>query len=229
MGKFLLVIAHANPNETSISHRLAKASATALTEAGHSVKTLDLVKSIFLQCASKDDFKEITERFDYLQMQTETNIQDNIKEQQEIVRWADTVIVYAPIWFWRLPACFYAFQERIFTRGFYPLKEKKRALFVVTAGGTNEYYSHGGFIPTEAMLYTTTYPMHRCNFEVYRSLPVFNCETHTTEERIESLCNNIKKIIVDLENRPLLEFGKNKQEGKDEIELFGLLPNLALD
>ena len=234
MTKYLVVVAHANPNETSTSHLLARAAIKGLSGAGHEVRYVDLIKEGFLECASKADFKEIDDRFDYTELQDQekhpNNIADVIVKQQENLKWANYLIVIGPMWFWHYPACFYAYFERIFTKGFHPFKDTKKVLLVTTCGCKADRFEHlKGITTVDGLMFTTTFSFNRCGLEVFRTLPIFDCTTETPKERLNKLEQEFVKVLLNIEKRPLLDFTPQENSGKDVMEIFASLPNLPLD
>ncbi|OHS95900.1 Flavodoxin-like fold family protein [Tritrichomonas foetus] len=243
MVKFLFVIAHADPHATSTSHQLARSAEAHLKSKGHEVRLVDLINCGFKECASTDDFvKQLTpnDRFNYAQQQSPLdNLSSTIREQQENLLWCNNLIIFGPVWFYHLPACLYAYIERVFTAGWaynfniareeLPLYGRK-ALIVATTGAEGGYYSHGkGLASLDALFYSTTYGIHGCGFEVYRSQGIWSA-AHLPPEQFEKKCQQLNLALEKLEKRPLLPFSDpGKKAGTDEIETFIPLQNIELE
>ena len=238
--KYLFVIAHADTTGTSTSHSLAKSAETFLKSNGHEVRVVDLVKAGFKECGSPDDFvdpKKSGERFSYSGLQhNRDNLSPLIREQQENLLWCDYFVVFGPMWFYRLPACFSSYIERVFTGGWaynfdvtrdkLPLHGTK-ALIVITTGGSKDYYEHlKGITSLDALLYFTTYGLNGCGMDVLRSQGIFSAPLD--QEKLKLQGELLNKALLKLDKRPILPFG-TKAEGNDELATFMELPNISLE
>jgi NAD(P)H dehydrogenase (quinone) len=236
MGKFLLLIAHPDPNGQSSSHRIAKAANDALLAAGNEVRIVDLIHTPFTNGATINDFLTPPPgRFAYESNQGVDNLIPAIREQQAILEWSTHVIVIGPIWFYRFPAYFYSWIDRVWAAGWAFAQGKKveegplygkKALFVITAGAPSGYYSHGGKCTSiEALFYSTTASFAWAGFTVYRSQGVWNASGIGDDQVAK-----VAQAIVKIEKRPILPF-KNpaKPDDLDTVEVLARLPNIELD
>ena len=81
------------------------------------------------------------------------NIPEDIKTEQDHVKWADVITFVNPVWWVGLPAVLKGYVDRVFSYGFAcesvdgaprgPLNGKKALLFCTT-GRPNEYYAQNG-------------------------------------------------------------------------------------
>jgi len=132
-----VLIVYAHPNPLSFNQSILKVVHNCFKSKGASVRLKDLY----------------AERFDpvlgeaQLSLQNEGKIPDDIKREQEQVTWADTIVVIYPLWWFDRPAILKGWFDRVFTNGFAfrfdengvtGLLKGKRAMVVVTAGGTKE-------------------------------------------------------------------------------------------
>ncbi len=132
-----VLIVYAHPNPLSFNQSILKVVHNCFKDKGASVRLKDLY----------------AERFDpvlgeaQLSLQNEGKIPDDIKREQEQVTWADTIVVIYPLWWFDRPAILKGWFDRVFTNGFAfsfdengvtGLLKGKRAIVVVTAGGTKE-------------------------------------------------------------------------------------------
>ena len=238
--KFLFIIAHGDTTESSHAHVLAKSAQETLTAAGHEVRVVDLVKTTFKQCASPADFLKVPEgeKFSYGALQSRDNLSPEIREQQENLLWCTHLIVIGPMWFYKYPACFYAWTERVWTGGWAWDFSKKReelalfgrkALLVMTTGGPSEYYSHGGMSSLDGLMYTTTFGMNGCGMTVLRSQGIW-AASHLSAEQFQVEVEKFGKALLNIEKRPALPFNDpQRPKDVDELEVFVKLPNLSLD
>ena len=132
-----VLIVYAHPNPLSFNQSILKVINTAFKKRGDTVQLKDLY----------------AERFDpvlgeaQLSLQNEGKVPDDIKREQEQVSWADVIVVIYPLWWFDRPAILKGWFDRVFTNGYAfsfdesgltGLLHNKRAMVVVTAGGTKE-------------------------------------------------------------------------------------------
>jgi putative NADPH-quinone reductase len=240
MPNFLLIVTHADTKGTGTAHTLAQAAQPALLAAGHDVRVVDLVNTAFNTCASPADFLSVPEgRFSYGALQQLDNLVPAIREQQANLEWATHVIVIGPIWFYRFPANFYAFQDRVLTTGWAcsrAIKYEdlalygKKVLFVITTGGSAELYSHGGPVTSiEAVLYPNSYTFQRCGFTVCRTQGIWEAGRGSPDEQ-KAVTEKFISALLNIDKRPTLKFADPaKPEGTDELQVFAELPNISLE
>ena len=219
--RVLILIAHAN-EEFSTSHRIAKLTEEALIESNHEVRVVDLKKIGFDKVASQSDFTHVSrpDHFDYetSHVATNDNLIDEIVEQQKNVVWCTHIIVIGPMWFYRYPAIFYAYFERVFCDSFAytstqfcsnaPLKGRK-AMCVITLGGfPTTYMPSGPQTTVEGILYHVTRGnFSYCGFDCYRSQAFYQCMQDRAEIDDPMIAAKWKKAVQNLEKRPLIPFG----------------------
>ena len=132
-----VLIVYAHPNPLSFNQSILRVVDNAFKKKGATVRLKDLY----------------AERFDpvlgeaQLSLQNEGKLPDEIKREQEQITWADTIVVIYPLWWFDRPAILKGWFDRVFTNGFAfnydgsdvkGLLKDKRALVIVTAGGTKE-------------------------------------------------------------------------------------------
>jgi len=131
------LIVYAHPNPLSFNQSILKVVHNAFQKRGDKVQLKDLY----------------AERFDpvlgdsQLSLQNEGKLPDDIKREQEQVSWADMIVVIYPLWWFDRPAILKGWFDRVFTNGYaftfddhglHGLLNGKRAMVIVTAGGTKE-------------------------------------------------------------------------------------------
>lgn len=153
----LIVYAHHEPK--SFNGALKDIAVAVLTEVGHQVKVSDLYAMNFKAIADRADFKEMLEP-DYLKYGIEQRhayendaLADDIKAEQEKLRWADLLILQFPIYWFSVPAILKGWVDRVFTTGFAYSKgmsydtgglKGKRAMLSFTTGDPFDTYAHNG-------------------------------------------------------------------------------------
>lgn len=110
-----ILILQANPNKESFGASLAQSYRDSAKETGHEVEYFDLV-----------DLK-----FDY-NLLPGAKLEADLVKQQELIGWADEVVITAPVWWMSFPAVLKAYFDRVLTSGFafkYPHPNKLLAIF----------------------------------------------------------------------------------------------------
>jgi len=132
-----VLIIYAHPNPLSFNQSIVRTIHTAFEKKGATVRLKDLYA---------ERFNPVLEEAQLL-LQNEGKLPEDIKREQEQVTWADTIVVIYPLWWFDRPAILKGWFDRVFTNGFafiydengvQGLLEGKRAMVVVTAGGTKE-------------------------------------------------------------------------------------------
>ena len=237
--KVLIVIAHSDPTKKATSYKLATAAKEALEAAHNEVKVTDLIEEGFDKTATASDFKEMKEdpRFRYLMNQSEDNLIETIKKQQELITWCDHFLVIGAMYFFRFPACLYAWIERCFSFGFAfspkhnldnGLLKGKKVSLVITTGGVAPHFVARGYSPLEALLYSTTYAFRYCGVVATRSMGYFGINSPDVQAHQEEWIANFKKAVVKLDEWPLLPVlhGKPQEGEKNEPEIISALEPL---
>jgi putative NADPH-quinone reductase len=237
MGKFLLLVVHPDAGGESTSHRIAKAANDALVAAGNEVRIVDLIQTPFNQCASAADFISVPPgRLLYQANQKPDNLILAIREQQATLEWSTHVVVIGPIWFYRYPAAFYAWVDRVWTFGWaddFTKKHEELTLFgrkaplVITTGAPGEVYSHGGPLTSiDALLYATTSVFGSFGFTVYRTQGVWLAGKGNEAANADQI-EKAAKAILNIGKRPVLPFrGPANAQRPDDVEVFAKLPNI---
>jgi NAD(P)H dehydrogenase (quinone) len=120
--KILWVFAHPEPR--SLNGSLREFAVQTLTRAGHTVKVSDLYAMRWKAIADGDDFvrRDRSERLEYMEASRQAfsdgTQSADISAEQEKVRWADTLILQFPLWWFSMPAIMKGWVERVFANGF---------------------------------------------------------------------------------------------------------------
>lgn len=135
--KVLIVFTHPNPN--SFNHALLESITAGLEESGHEVRVKDLYQENFNPILSADD----------LTILHTGKIPENIAKEQEQLLWAEGLVFIYPLWWFDRPAMLKGWFDIVLTNGLAfeyssegvkGLLKHQKALVIITAGGSEEYF-----------------------------------------------------------------------------------------
>lgn len=161
----LIVFAH--PERHSLNGALLDTAVAELQAQGHEVIISDLYAMRWKAAVDRSDFPNMPsgERLKVASASSrefaKDGLTDDVKAEQDKLRWADTVILQFPLWWFAMPAILKGWVDRVYACGFaYGVGEHsdrrwgerygegmmagKRAMLIVTAGGWPEHYSERG-------------------------------------------------------------------------------------
>jgi NAD(P)H dehydrogenase (quinone) len=162
-----ILIVYAHPEPQSLNGSLKDFAVARLEAAGHAVQVSDLYAMNWKAQIDADDSlaPRNGERFDVSLASMhafENGLQsEDIAREQDKLRWADTVILQFPLWWYSMPAIMKGWVERVYACGFaYGVGEHsdtrwgerfgegsmagKRAMVIVTTGGWESHYAARG-------------------------------------------------------------------------------------
>ncbi len=173
-----ILIVHAHPERSSLTHRLAAISREALSALGHEVMESDLYAMGWKAVFDADDFPERAdpERLSFVAESGHafaggTQTADVAEEQRKLLA-ADALILHFPLWWFGMPAIMKGWVDRVWAYGLaygyggagnaHRYGEGglagKRALLAVTAGGPEADYSPRGINgPLDQLLFPITH------------------------------------------------------------------------
>jgi NAD(P)H dehydrogenase (quinone) len=246
----LLVYAHPEPR--SLNGSLRDFSINRLEEAGHVVQVSDLYAMNWKAVLDANDstVHEAGARFDPAadsKHAFEHGLQSaDIEREQDKLRWADTVILQFPLWWFSMPAILKGWVERVYAYGFgYGVGEHsdvrwgdrygegtlagKRAMLVVTAGGWESHYGPRGINgPIDDLLF----PIHHgvLYYPGFDVLPPFVLYRtgRMDSERFARTCAELGKRLDDLGKTQPIAF-RPQNAGAYEIPALTLRPDVATD
>ncbi len=99
-----IVIINSHPDEKSFNYALSESYIIGARSSGAEIKVIDLYKLKF-----EPFFRGI---------EHENIIEDDIKESQLLLKWADHIVFFYPIWWATIPALLKSFLERVLVPGF---------------------------------------------------------------------------------------------------------------
>lgn len=147
----LWVLAHPDPR--SLNGALRYEGVRVLREQGHQVRESDLYAMGWDPVVDHDDFAhDASERLDVL-AESERALRSgglaaDIRAEQDKLRWADTVVLQFPLWWFGPPAILKGWFDRLFVQGF--------AQGVIDPGtGRAMRYGNGGLVGRRALVITT--------------------------------------------------------------------------
>lgn len=162
-----VLIVYAHPEPKSLNGALKDFAVKRLQAAGHAVQVSDLYAMSWKATLDENDSLDgkAGDRFepslDSKRAYQNGRQREDIAREQEKLRWADTVILQFPLWWFSVPAILKGWVERVYAYGFaYGVGEHsdkhwgdrygegsmagKRAMLVVTTGGWESHYSPRG-------------------------------------------------------------------------------------
>ena len=141
--KYLVIYSH--PNKASFNNVIRETVIETLEKNGHEIKVRDLYENNFNPVLSASDFETFLSG----------GTPDDIKAEQEYIKWAEKIIFISPIWWASFPAILKGYIDKIFSYGFaylydengpVPLLTDKEGIFISTMGAPNEFYKEAGFL-----------------------------------------------------------------------------------
>jgi len=135
--KVLIVFTHPNPQ--SFNHALLENVAAGLKEAGHEVRIKDLYQENFDPILKADDLASLQKGV----------IPPKIKAEQDQLLWAEGLVFIYPLWWFDRPAMLKGWFDIVLTNGLAfeyssegatGLLKHQRALVIITAGGSEQYF-----------------------------------------------------------------------------------------
>ena len=144
---------YAHPDPRSLNGALRDHGVRVLREHGHEVQESDLYAMGWDPVVRHEDFThDPAERLDVLtesqRALEEGTLSPDIKQEHDKLRWADTLIVQFPLWWFGMPAILKGWFDRLFVQGF-----AQGVLDPVT--GRARRYGDGGLTGKRAMVITT--------------------------------------------------------------------------
>ena len=186
-----VLIVYAHPNPLSFNQSILKVINSGFKKRGDNVRLKDLY----------------AERFDpvlgeaQLSLQNEGRLPEEIKREQEQITWADTIVVIYPLWWFDRPAILKGWFDRVFTNGYafsydenglQGLLKGKRAIVVVTAGGTREDFGKNADLLTQS---TTEGTLAYCGITDIIDR-VFYSVTDVTDEARKAMLDELDQMVA---------------------------------
>ncbi len=132
-----VLIVYTHPNPLSFNKSILDVVHSEFEQRGDSVRLKDLYA---------ENFNPVLDEIQFA-LQNQGKVPQDIVTEQSNVLWADTIVIIYPLWWFDRPAILKGWFDRVFTHGFafsfgngevHGLLSGKRAIVIVTAGGTKE-------------------------------------------------------------------------------------------
>lgn len=103
--RIVIVQGHPDAHARHFGHALADEYAKGCEDGGHEVKRIEVATSEFPLLRTKEDFEKGVPP-------------DSIKQAQDVIKWADHLVIIYPLWLGSMPAILKAFLEQVLRPGF---------------------------------------------------------------------------------------------------------------
>ncbi|WP_395453505.1 NAD(P)H-dependent oxidoreductase (plasmid) [Azospirillum melinis] len=241
--KILIVFAHPEPR--SLSASLRDVAIQDLEAQSHEVQLSNLYDMGWKSEIDRDDFPTLPAG-DRLKVPGSSRgafdaaaLTADVRTEIEKLRWADTLILQFPLWWFSMPAILKGWVDRVYANGFaYGVGEHsdrrwgdrygegalagKRAMLIVTAGGWEDHYSPRGINgPMDDLLFPINHGiLHYPGYEVLPPFVVYRAD-RLDEAGFEQVAERLRGRMRTLATTPPLPF--RRQNGGDY-----LIPSMQL-
>jgi NAD(P)H dehydrogenase (quinone) len=227
-----ILIVYVHHEKKSFTSALKDLAVKTLSEQGHKVKVSDLYTQGFKALADKHDFMELSnqEYFNYMLEQKNAAVKDlfteDIKVEQEKVKWADFIIIQTPIWWFSVPAILKGWFDRVFATGVtwdfgavYDkglLRSKKGMLSITTAGPHELYQPNGAHQATiEQVLYPINHgTLYFCGMDVLPPFVAWSVFQAGDEGRKKYLEEYRQRLLTLEDTKPMLKHSQKYGESQ---------------
>jgi NAD(P)H dehydrogenase (quinone) len=247
-----VLIVYAHPEPRSLNGSLKDFAVRRLQAAGHEVRVSDLYamnwKATLDAADSLDRAPEarFDPSLDSKRAYAAGRQSSDIAAEQEKLRWADTLILQFPLWWFTLPAILKGWVERVYAYGFaYGVGEHsdarwgdrygegnlagKRAMLVVTTGGWESHYSARGINgPIDDLLFPIHHGvLHYPGFDVLPPYLVYRT-SRVDAQRYAQIERELGERLDNLQTTAPIPF--RRQNGGDyDIPALTLREELSPD
>ncbi|TKC86244.1 NAD(P)H-dependent oxidoreductase [Trinickia terrae] len=245
-----VLIVYAHPEPTSLNGSLRDFTVKRLEAAGHEVQVSDLYAMNWKATLDENDITERpTDTPFHPSLDSkhafENGLQsEDIALEQDKLKWADTLILQFPLWWFSMPAILKGWVERVYAYGFaYGVGEHsdshwgdrygegtmagKRAMLIVTTGGWESHYSPRGINgPIDDVLFPIQHGiLYYPGFEVLPPFVVYRT-SRMNDARYAEISGALgERLDTLLHTAPIPYRGQNA--GAYEIPALTLRPEIA--
>ncbi len=176
----LTIIAH--PNTASFNYAILDRVETGVRKAGHEVKRRDLYAPLFDPVLSADELGALQKG----------EVCAAVRQEQALLEWAEALIFVYPLWWFDRPAVLKGWCDRVFTHGFafsygeqgvVGLLEHKKALVLITAGGSESEMTAMGATSDSILFPMTEGSLKFCGVEAVQGQVFYGVGTISDEAR----------------------------------------------
>ena len=190
-----ILIIYSNHHRDNFNSGLLERLISKINEAGDELMVRDLYQMNFDPVLRTRDFEMISAG----------NPPEDIRKEQELIKWADVLLFIYPIWWGGMPAIVKGYIDKVFSWGFayksngngpYPLLTDKKAILMNSFGQTRAEYEMGMFaamnrVNSEGVFgFSGIEVMHQLYFPSIHSI---------SEETREVYFNEAEKLILNLQ------------------------------
>lgn len=242
----LWILAH--PDARSLNGSLYREGIDALTAAGHHVEVSDLYAMKWDPVVDRDDYGTDDDERLLVGPASKRALEDgtlspDIRAEQDKLDRADLVVMQFPLWWFGVPAILKGWIDRVFVRGYaYSIPDPdrpgrslrygtgglagKRALAVVTVGGSGEGYQPRGI---DGSLEDLLFPLLHGTFFYTGMIPlppvaVYDAN-HLSDEGYRAAVANLRERLAEAETAPPIRY--RTQNGGDYDDQMVLRPHVA--
>lgn len=203
-----VLIVYAHPEPQSFLGQLKERTVDVLTQEGHALQVSDLYAMRFKSTADPGDFKERydSSRFD-LQVEQRyaamngTFAPDILEEQRKLI-WAETVLFFAPLWWYSVPAILKGWIDRVLAAGFAYGQGAglggRRAMLTLTTGGHPQPFTPEKRAAISAILdHIQRGTLDFCGFDVLPPYAIYGGDYATPEQR-RHIFDNYAQLLQNL-------------------------------
>ncbi len=195
--KALIVIA--NPNPGSFNYAVLDRVVAAFRHRNDEVRIMDLYQGGFQPVLSALELAALQRG----------EVPDDVREQQDNIRWADTLVFVYALWWFDRPAILKGWCDRVLTQGFafrydeagaVGLLDDKRAVVLVTAGGSEADFDRLEVSETDLMRPMVLGTLRFCGVREVVSRLFFAVSTETDETRrrfLDDAADIIHRLPLD--------------------------------
>ncbi|VVE54604.1 NAD(P)H dehydrogenase [Pandoraea iniqua] len=245
-----VLIVYAHPEPRSLNGALRDFAVQRLEAAGHHVQVSDLYAMQWKATVDAHDSlvhdadAPFNPSLDSKQAFERGQQSPDIAREQEKLRWADTVILQFPLWWFSMPAIMKGWIDRVYAYGFaYGVGEHsdarwglrygegsmagKRAMLVVTTGGWDSHYSPRGINgPIDDVLFPIQHGM--LFYPGFDVLPphVMYRTGRTDAARFDQMTRQLGERLDTLATTPPIAF-RRQNDGQYEIPALTLKDAIA--
>ncbi|WP_020561046.1 NAD(P)H-dependent oxidoreductase [Thiofilum flexile] len=186
-----VLIVYTHPNAKSFNHALVEYCQQGLIEAGHEVRLKDLYAENFDPVLRAEHLAELQAGI----------IPAKIQQEQADLLWADGLVFIYPLWWFGRPAILKGWFDHVLTRGVAydysqegvtGLLKHKRAVVLITAGGSQDYFKG---IDAETLIHRpmTDGTLSYCGIPKVDQFIYYNVPTMSEAERL-AILDQVKQL-----------------------------------
>jgi NAD(P)H dehydrogenase (quinone) len=186
------LIIYSHPNPKSFNHAILKTLEHALISQGHQVRVRDLYAMRFDPVLKAKDF----------QLMDQKKVANDVKKEQDHVRWAEILVFIFPVWWNSLPAIARGYVDRVLSVGFaYSENAKgllpgKKVLVIATMNAPQSVCEKAGIL--RAMDLTIGQSLADfCSMKLIKQ-KYFNAVASSTDEQRREMLNEVALLTKEI-------------------------------